>query len=365
MSRETLGYVKLEWVCPKCETRVPGPEKTCPGCGAPQPLNVVFVQALGEAAVADEELEKIAAKGADVHCPFCGTRNSADSVICAQCGADLIEGVRREAGNVVGAYSVSNLQSIKCQVCGVENPINTKTCIGCGSPLYFQPEIQQSAPEKPALPFQYSRYWTLGVIAVLAFLCLLGILAISQLNAPQETLTAQVSSVGWQTAVQILELVSVTHSDWLSEIPQNAEAQNCSDRVYQYSNSEPFGEKYQKICGTPYTIDTGTGVGQVVQDCQFKILRPFCEYESDEWRVVNTAVLKGNDWNPVLAQPNLMSGQRVGDSESEYWIVFSTETGAKTYRTKDFDEFSQFSAGSKWVLELNALGQILSIESAD
>ena len=45
MAQESLGFVKLEWTCPKCGSRNPGPEKTCLGCGAPQPQDVKFEQA--------------------------------------------------------------------------------------------------------------------------------------------------------------------------------------------------------------------------------------------------------------------------------------------------------------------------------
>lgn len=42
MSKETFGYLKLEWTCPRCGSRNPGPQKTCLSCGAPQPENVAF-----------------------------------------------------------------------------------------------------------------------------------------------------------------------------------------------------------------------------------------------------------------------------------------------------------------------------------
>ncbi len=56
MPQETLGYVKLEWTCPKCRTRNPGTEKTCVSCGAPQPQEVQFEQAQGQQASHDENL---------------------------------------------------------------------------------------------------------------------------------------------------------------------------------------------------------------------------------------------------------------------------------------------------------------------
>ncbi len=365
MSQETLGYVKLEWTCPKCQSRVPGPDKTCPNCGAPQPENVEFVQALGETADQDEELRQIAAKGADKHCPFCGTRNFVDAIVCSQCGGSLEEGKQREVGRIVGAYSPAANKQINCPKCGSENPIQAKTCSSCGSPLSMSDE----SPKLSVLPrvqtSSRSKFLTTGMIVAAVIICLLGIFAIIQLTTPQEAQRAQVDSVGWKTAVQILGLVPISRSDWQSEIPENAPIQSCDERVYQVSNAEPYGEKYNKICGTPYTIDTGTGIGQVVRDCQFEILRPYCKYSAEEWQVVDTVRLQGQDLDPVFANPSIAAGQQMGDTFLEYWVVFTTSDGQYTYKTADINEFQKFSVDSKWLLEMNALNQILSIESME
>ena len=114
MPQETLGYVKLEWTCPKCGVRNPGTEKTCTGCGAPQPQEVKFEQTESQPASQDEALKKIAEAGPDIHCAFCGARNSAGTTVCSQCGADLKEGVRREVGKVVGAYQTGPAKQIAC-----------------------------------------------------------------------------------------------------------------------------------------------------------------------------------------------------------------------------------------------------------
>jgi ribosomal protein L40E len=365
MSQETLGYVNLEWVCPKCESRVPGPDKTCPNCGAPQPKNVAFVQALGEVSIQNNEMEQVVAKGADIHCPFCDTRNPADAVVCSQCGAELKEGIRRESGQVIGAYTISPLKSITCPNCGADNPINAKSCSACGSALHqpAQPQPVLSIPLPQAA--QRSKYFSLGIIIGLAILCLIGIFAVSKLTAPQDAQSAQVASVGWQTAVQILGLVPVTRSDWQAEIPVGNPISYCTDRVYKISNIEPFGEDYRKVCGTPYTIDTGTGIGRVVQDCQYEILQPYCEFKTEEWRVIDTVYMQGKDLDPIFAEPRLTSAQQMGSTSSEYSVVFETEEGQQTYRTTDLNEFRQFSVGSEWLMQMNALGQIVSIERAD
>jgi len=104
MVKKTLGYVELEWRCPRCGSRNPGPEKTCNGCGAPQPEDVEFEQPAEEELVTEESEIERAKAGPDVHCAYCGARNPADAEICTQCGADLTEASARVSGRVVGAH---------------------------------------------------------------------------------------------------------------------------------------------------------------------------------------------------------------------------------------------------------------------
>ena len=101
--RRTVGYVQNEWVCPNCQTRNKGGEKTCENCGAPQPENVQFQLPSEQKFVTDEKKIEAAQAGADIHCGFCGTRNPATAETCSQCGADLKEGKARESGRQMQA----------------------------------------------------------------------------------------------------------------------------------------------------------------------------------------------------------------------------------------------------------------------
>src|SRR5258706_16449700 len=103
MAKKTLGYMELEWTCPNCGNKNPGMVKTCKACGSPQPENVQF--GVAEQAELLKDAQKIAQsqKGADIHCPFCGTRNPADARSCSQCGGDLTGGAQRVSGTVIGA----------------------------------------------------------------------------------------------------------------------------------------------------------------------------------------------------------------------------------------------------------------------
>ena len=211
MTQETLGYVKLEWICTKCGNRNPGPEKTCRSCGAPQPENVQFIEAQAELAVQDEGLEKIAEASPDIHCPFCETRNPADAETCTQCGGDLREGKQREAGRVVSAYRPDAGKTIRCPNCQTENPAKALTCSNCGAAL-----VQAAASALPAAaqagrtPTRSSRMG-IGIAILITVLGAIGIFAYMALSAPRQFRTASVAAVEWLTSVQVPELGPVTH----------------------------------------------------------------------------------------------------------------------------------------------------------
>src|SRR5512138_1221596 len=118
--RRSLGYVMLEWTCPSCNTRNPGPQKTCRSCGAPQPENVQFERAVDEKPVADQAAARAAQAGADFICPYCTTRNRGDAKICVQCGGDLAEARRRASGAELQANTGS--KTVTCSRCGAPLP---------------------------------------------------------------------------------------------------------------------------------------------------------------------------------------------------------------------------------------------------
>src|SRR5215216_4444419 len=114
MATKELGYVELEWTCPRCQTRNPGTQTTCGGCGAPQPADVKFEAPVGGELLKDQEKIQRAKSGPDIQCAFCGTRNPADAKVCRQCGADLTQGKTREAGQVVGAFHSGPAPQVAC-----------------------------------------------------------------------------------------------------------------------------------------------------------------------------------------------------------------------------------------------------------
>jgi ribosomal protein L40E len=360
MSQETLGYVRLEWTCPRCGGRNPGTEKTCTSCGAQQPQEVAFEQTEGEQLSQDESLRKIAEAGPDIHCAFCGTRNPAGSTVCLQCGADLKEGVRREAGKVIGAYQAAPAKQIACPNCGTMNPETALRCAQCGASMTRQTQAP-AAPQavRPAALPNWAMYVVLGIVVI----CVLaGAFFLFSRLMTREELTGVVQNIAWQTSVAIQELGPVQRQGWQYEIPAEAQVGDCQDQVRSVQDFEPVGEKFNKVCGTPYTVDTGSGVGKVVQECQYQVLAPYCQYTVQEWRVVSQAVESGNNYSPVFPQPRLSANQRLGEQDVSYIVIFQTDQGQYEYAAGSLEEFRQFQLASRWILTLNGFNQIVGLE---
>ena len=101
MAKKELGYVELEWTCPRCNSRNKGTAKVCATCGAPQPDDVKFEAPAQAEVIKGEAAAPVKAAveaGADIHCPFCEARNPATAKICVNCGGPLEGGKAREKG---------------------------------------------------------------------------------------------------------------------------------------------------------------------------------------------------------------------------------------------------------------------------
>jgi len=147
MVKKTLGYVELEWTCPRCETVNPGTQKTCSNCGAAMSDKEQFELPDQQQLMTEEAALAKAGKGPDVHCPYCGTRNPAGAQACSQCGGDLKDAQKREAGQVMGALSTEAKPDIPCPSCGTPNPVGSPRCKNCGGSLVAAP----AAPAAPAV----------------------------------------------------------------------------------------------------------------------------------------------------------------------------------------------------------------------
>ena len=171
---------------------------------------------------------------------------------------------------------------------------------------------------------------------------------------------ATLQSTGWERLVFIQGLKPVTRQAFTDQIPANAIIGSCEDR-YHHSENEPVQNSVE-VCGTPYTVDKGSGYAEVVQDCVYDVYLEYCTYTIDEWQVVNQMIMQGSDRNPQWPNPQLEANQRLGDTRESYTATFSTNEGQKTYTFSDGDLYQQLTPGSRWVLQVNNSGRIVSIE---
>ncbi len=352
MTKKTLGYVELEWTCKRCGTKNPGLQKTCSNCGAPMDVKDEFELPEEQKLITAEEKLAGAQKGADVHCPYCGARNPAGSQVCLQCGGDLKEGAARQAGKVLGAHQAGPAPEIACPYCAAKIKATAQRCPNCGGDL-----SQKETKKGPAAPApQKLPVWALVGIGLLLLVCLGAAIVLASLGARTEEVTARVQNVAWQRTIAILEKRPAQRGDWADRLPAEAENVSCQDR-YRETSGFP-APKSTEVCGTPYTVDEGSGVGKVVQDCEYLVYDSYCEFTLLEWQVVSQARAAGNDGRPYWPELNLSGGQREGERAERYLVTF--EAGGKTYDYEISDPalFVQFTPGSEWTLKVNALGGI-------
>ena len=380
MAKKSLGYVHLEWTCPNCDTRNPGPQRICGNCGAPQPDNVEFQQPAQETLISDEAEIARAKSGPDIHCFYCGTRNLATAETCSQCGATLSEGSARRHGDVLGAHRDKQADPIICPACGTENAPNEDICVQCSAALPrppATPPAQSSSTATPATPGAVpslrppagSRSGSapnvdmrkIGLVGGL-LICALAT-AVYFLFIRTTAVTGQVAAIEWERQISIEQLMPVTYETWHDEIPSQAERGQCTLKLH-HTQDQP-APNAKEVCGTPYTTDTGSGFGEVVQDCQYQVYDDWCEYTVDEWQAVDTHARSGADFNPQWPTFQLSANQRAGERDETYRCFFQSKQGDYTYATHDMDRFTRCEIGSRWVLDVNTLGGVQSINPAE
>ena len=354
MPQESIGYVKLVWTCKHCGSKNPGTTKICSSCGNVMAETDKFDLPAQQELINDQAEIAKAARGPDVTCHSCGTRNPADAKNCSQCGADLSAATARKTGEVLGAFQAAPQPDVKCAYCGEPNPADALKCQKCGGGLAQKP----IGTPKPAAQIASARRSPIGLIAIGVMV----LIAIAVLFFRTTDTTAAVQALSWNRQIKIMAQRPVTHETWQDQIPSGAQAGSCTPKVRRtQDNPAPNSDK---ICGTPYTIDQGNGTAKVVQDCQYQVKDNWCQYTQPEWTVVDAVVAKGSDSNPAWPPLNLSTGQREGDRTEAYEIVFSSDGKQYKYSPQDAAEFSQFTIGSRWTLKVNTLGGVTDVAAA-
>ena len=354
MTKKRLGYVELEWTCPRCETRNPGTHEFCNGCGGPMPEDVEFEQPLEEKFLTDADKIARAKAGPDRHCPYCNARNRGDAKFCGGCGGDLSDAAIRKAGKVLGAHKDAPAGDVHCPSCNSENPASARECKSCGASL------AKTRAKKDKKGKTESKSMSRGVIIGIVLFCLVACVGLIMLFTKTEALTGQVQSVSWTRSIPVLALGDVEHEAFYSEIPSDAEIGNCSLELYD-TYDEPVAGAVES-CGEPYTVDTGSGIGEVVQDCVYEVYEEYCSYTVLDWVEVDSVTASGADPNPYWPTVALLSGQQEGEGSESYEVVFVADDERYTYTTESENEFERYEIGSTWTLKVNTLGAVVSVE---
>lgn len=335
MARKILGYVELIWTCDSCGTKNPGAIKSCTACGAPQPVNVSFEQVDAQVFnyIKDEALIRMAQQGPDKHCPFCGTRNLADAVQCVQCSGDLTVGaVSRPSGMVVG-----------------QNAQPAEMDLDASRPVPDYERAGMAVPKGALLLF----------LLVVMVLC--GFFAWNTIKRNRTTdVNARVLTSSWERSVAVEAYQAVTASDWRANIPSGVTVYGCSPRL-RYTSST-FVSGAEEECGEPYTVDTGTGIGEVVQDCVYKVYADYCNFETMQWVQIDTVTTTGTDQLPDWPDLTLLQNQRLGGKSERYTIQFDADGQIYSMRTSDFAVYQQAIPGSIWTLAVTQGGDIRRAE---
>ena len=359
MARKELGHIELQWRCPNCDNRNLGREKTCTMCGAPQPEDVQFEQVAQQEIIADEALIKQAKAGPDIHCAYCGTRNVSAAETCIHCGADISEGTKRQTGRVLGAYQSGPVQTVACDACGAENPATAGQCGECGAPL--KAAVLPGMPQQVAAASVAERKKKPVALIVVGVLICLGMAVVALLSMRSSSVSGVVQQVQWERSINIEAFGPVERSAWHDELPVDAEDISCAQE-YRYTSSTPT-DNSKEICGTPYTVDSGSGFAEVVQDCEYQVYDDYCSYTVQDWSYADKIVASGSNLNAEWPSPGLSNDQRLGDQRSEtYSVVFQTDDGAYTYTPEDFAEYQRYQPGSAWTLDINTFGVVLSVQ---
>lgn len=154
----------------------------------------------------------------------------------------------------------------------------------------------------------------------------------------------------------------VTREGWRAEIPSPAVLGTCVQR-YHHSQEQPAPNATQ-VCGTPYTVDRGSGYAEVVRDCEYQVYADWCRYTVNEWRQVDEALLTGRDRNPSWPSVQLAANQRAGARSELYSVTFESDGESYTYAAADPAEFAQFTKGSRWILKVNTFGDVTTVTPA-
>jgi len=246
-----------------------------------------------------------------------------------------------------------------CPHCGATNPATAHQCSQCGGPL-GEKEPEKLKPKPKPQPTKRRRLPIVAILAVALVICGL-LFAITQFSRSE--VVGVVDRLAWRTTIQIQALGPVAREDWHDRVPASALRQGCTPKV-RHTVSDPVPGAIE-VCGTPYVVDTGTGQGQVMQDCVYQVREDWCRYTVNEWRAAGERVATGENSQPHWPQVSLTANQREAGRAATYIVVFIADDQERRLTVSNAEQWLQYEVGSEWILEINALGGITSLRPAD
>lgn len=311
-------FVMLAWDCPGCDTENAGPRKFCVNCGAPQPENVRFHEPTGgyKDVTDPKEIEE-AAKGPDVHCPFCGTRNADGATKCTQCGGKLKGGKRRKTGDRLETEGDEGIDQGE-----YTRDEDDETGVPFDAPAPVSPSYSYS----PEPAFEYSGLRVdkalltnigIGLVAALIVGFISWFVYMKWFNVTEVPVT--LNSFSWQTEIHIGEIFTYHEEGW--SIPaggrQTSSEERATGRYEQKQECKmvPVTTTKSEPCGS-HIEDRGNGYGESVTDyctvsethdeqkCEMvdDTSRPIYDtwyyYDIDRWTQTRTVPTSGNGNTP-------------------------------------------------------------------
>jgi hypothetical protein len=169
-------------------------------------------------------------------------------------------------------------------------------------------------------------------------------------------LTGTVQDARWVRTIPVEALVPVERNAWREDVPAGVEVLSCRAEVRSVRDSP--APNAREVCGTPYTVDTGTGMGRVVQDCRYEVYDDRCTYQTEEWRIVNTLERSGAGFQPEWPAFAPEPRQRLGAGRERFQCIIRSDDRTFTYEPRTFEQYLQCQPGSQWELEVNGFGSL-------
>lgn len=108
-------------------------------------------------------------------------------------------------------------------------------------------------------------------------------------------------------------------------------------------------------------MDAGSGYAEFVQYCSYEVHDDYCEYEHNEWVTIELFISSGRTLTASWLSNEAFGGQRLGDRQESYPILFQIDDGVRRYNTEDYLLFQQAEIGSVWKLVVDGFGNIQEI----